>query len=136
MGNTPGFVKFISILFWLGAIGYILFGAFWLFVFSAESSTDSNSTKYMGITYTGVMATILPIVLIILGILFIFVALGLWRAKLWARDTAIILYIMGIIFGIFAIVQGVWSIGILWIVVNATIAAYLIWNNRARIAFS
>jgi len=76
-----------------------------------------------------------PIIILLMGIFFIFIARGLWKRRLWSRNTVIILSLLSLIYGVIAISQGIGN-GIIAIILNCLIAGYLIWNKRAKEAFS
>ena len=79
---------------------------------------------------------VLGVLLLGLGILGIFVGIGLWRRKNWARITTIVILILLIVsslYGLFA--GGGIARNIITILISAVIGAYLTFSKEAKEAF-
>ena len=142
--GVPGFVKFIAVLYYIGA-GLIFFFGLGLTIFGISSlGVNSNipeSLALLGafISLIGPFILIIGIVLLGLAVLYFFVGRGLWKGKNWARVLVIIFSFLGILGIIIALALG--SVesainGSFGAVINAVIGFYLIFNRRVREAFA
>jgi uncharacterized membrane protein (DUF2068 family) len=100
--------------------------------FVGEMLAQSEGVAAFG---TG-MLIFLAIILLALAVLSFFVARGLWKAKSWARITAIILSILGVIFAIIGMVGGEIGSNILGLILNGLIGAYLLFSEEVKKAFA
>ncbi|MBI2148563.1 hypothetical protein HYU23_02690 [Candidatus Woesearchaeota archaeon] len=86
-------VKVISILYWIGAGLGAIGGLLMLFGGSAIGMTGFASISGL---FGGLFAA-MGIVMIAFAVLGFFVGLGLWRNRNWARITAIVLGVIGLL---------------------------------------
>lgn len=126
--STPKGVKIISVLYFLGSILALGFGA--LAIFGA-----SFFTQVLGTGFFGKFFAVGGIIFIALGILGISVGIGLWRYKNWARLLAILLSVIGIVLALLAILKGNVSSNIFSLLVSAVIGGYLFLNPKVKTAF-
>src|SRR5579863_495518 len=87
-----------------------------------------------GITLLGASATT-GVITLILGILELIVAWGLWSLQRWAYWATVILEILALVNGIFLFTQGNTSNGVIAIVIAAIILIYLFVDPNVRAAF-
>ena len=90
-----------------------------------------------GITGSGILAGVagaFGFLLLLFGVLFLFVAWGLWGLKSWAWTTGLVLSVVLGVLSLLQLVSG-FSIGTLvFLIIYAAIAWYL-WQPQARAAF-
>ncbi len=72
----------------------------------------------------GALAGILGGILIVIGILSLFTAFGVWTGKGWARTVSLVLIILGLLFGLIFMI-GSPVLEIVWIIVYAIMIYYL-----------
>ena len=87
-----------------------------------------------GIALLGASAT-LGVITLIIGILELILAWGLWSLQSWAYWATVILEIVALLDGIFAFTQGSVSTGVINIVIALIILIYLFADPNVRIAF-
>lgn len=85
-------VKVLAVLYWIGAALTIIAGLFMLFGGSALGLISGLA----GGLLAGLIA-VMGVVFLIVGALYVFVGYGLWKFKNWARITAIVLAVLGLI---------------------------------------
>ena len=131
--SVPGWVKTISILYYIGSALGIIGGL--LFLLGA-GLFDSIAEQ---IPLIGVLGSIIfiiaGIVMLVFGILWFFIGRGLWKGKKWARIFAIILSILGILIGVYSMVQGSIISNLFGVVLNFIISLYLLFSNKVKEAF-
>jgi|SRR3989344_3475932 len=124
----PKGVRVISVLYFLGSILALGFGA--LAIFGA-----SFFTQVLGTGFFGKFFAIGGIIFIALGILGIAVGIGLWRYKNWARLLAILLSVVGIIMTILSMLKGNISGNIFSLVISSIISGYLFFSPKVKTVF-
>ena|SRR3989338_2131023 len=92
-GSAETVVKVFSVLYFLGAAFGILVGLGFLL---GGGLLGFGLGAVLGGFFGGLLA-VLGVVLIIYGVLDLFVGWGLWKHKNWARITAIVLGVLGLI---------------------------------------
>ena len=87
-----------------------------------------------------------------ISVLFIFVGIGLWKARNWARITQIVFSVLGLLYGIFSIISAVTMIvnfgesalfmvmysliiGVFVLAINGLIGSYLLFSKSVKEAF-
>jgi hypothetical protein len=75
------------------------------------------------------------IIALILGVLYLIVAWGLWTLQPWAFWTTVVLEVITLINGIIAFTQRNVATGILYIVLSLVILIYLFADRNVRAAF-
>ncbi|PIN91329.1 hypothetical protein COU57_01045 [Candidatus Pacearchaeota archaeon CG10_big_fil_rev_8_21_14_0_10_32_14] len=135
-GEVPVGVKIISVLYYIEAAFLILLGLVFVFGASAASTLLKDSPE-LAAAGAGIFI-VLGIILILFGALFIFLGIKLWKGKNWARIVTIVLYILGVLIELLSLVSGgtmniVW--GVIWIIIDGTIAGYLLLNKEVKQAF-
>lgn len=126
--SKPRGVRVISILYFLGSLLALGFGALAL-------SGASFFTQILGTGFFGKFFAIGGVIFIALGVLGIFMGVGLWRYKNWARWTAIILSVAGIIMSIASILKGSVFGNIFNVAVDGIISSYLFFSPKVRSIF-
>ncbi|GEM_PF-2153994 len=152
--NVPLSVKIISILFYVvGALG-IAFGIFFviagLMAPSLMSSlgtpedivqkiTQANPSVQISVDEVSNLISILPvlfagagIVLIALGVLYIFIGRGLIGRKQWAKVLAILFVALGIVKSVISLFGGRVISGIIWLVIFVVIEYYLSFDEQSK----
>lgn len=125
---SPKGVTVIAILYFLGSLLALLFGA--LALFGAD-----KFTQLLGNGFIGQFFAIGGVIFIAIGILGIAVGIGLLKYKNWARFIAIFFAVVGIALAILAMVKGSVSGNIFNLVVNGLMGGYLFFSPRVRYAF-
>ncbi len=122
--ETPSGVKLVSIILYIYGIIYFIFGLYWIITFI------DSITKGIILSIT---------IFIIMGIVCVSTAIGLWRLNHLAKVSAILLSLWTIIF-LWAYVLFVAKllmqiIGLIFITITSRMLIYLIYNPKARIKF-
>lgn len=131
--GVPTGVKVISVLYYIGAGFSILFGLLF-FVGAGYMGTLVSQIPLLGLLGSGFFVAV-GIILIGLGALSIFIGRGLWKGKNWARITAIIFSVLGILSGLYSVVKGNYF-SLLGLLINLLIGGYLMFNSSVKSAFS
>ena len=134
--NVPVGVKIISILYYIGAVFGIIFGL--LLIFGAETFTSIlNGVLLIDALDSGLSGLFIAggIIMIALGVLGFFIGRGLWKGRNWARIFVIILSILGVLIGVFSMVQGDVAGNIFGLAVNLIIGGYLLFSRKVKEAF-
>lgn len=134
--EIPTLVKVISIWNYILAALLILGG---VLMFLGGGLIASLLLSFAGVF--GALVILAAIIIVGIGIFRIFVGVGLWKGRNWARVAAIILSILAMLLDIISVVQGgLRGLGgiilILSLVINIIIGAYLSFNNTVKSAFS
>lgn len=139
--NIPTGVKVIAILFYIGAALSIISGLLSLFGASLFGSVFGNMSG-LGMIGAGFLF-IMALFYIGIGILYIFIGRGLWMLKQWARITAIVLAVLGLLFAIIRLMVTLIANSIMGlilvlieIILYSFIAGYLLFSNEVKKAFS
>ena len=117
--SIPTGVKIISVLFFVSAF---LFAVFGIMLFLGAGSTSIDSVNVNIFLATGFFA-------ILIGILDGAIGWGLWSARPWARAAAIALLVFGIVGGGFAVAGGE-------LVVSALVMLLFYMAGASYLAFS
>lgn len=138
--QIPVGVKIISVLDWIGAVIMILAGLLFIglgiFSFGGGASSIERLEQAGGLfAFLGAFALIGGIILLGLGIFYIFVARGLWKGRNWARIAQIIFACIGMMFAIFGLIQLKFG-NIFSLVISCLIAGYLLFSKKVKEAFS
>jgi len=75
------------------------------------------------------------IIALVLGVLYLIVAWGLWTLQPWAFWTTVVLEVITLINGIIALTQHNVATGLLYIVLSLIILVYLFADRNVRAAF-
>jgi hypothetical protein len=135
--RIPTGVKVISVLYYIGAT-ILIISSIALIIGGAVLGSISNQyplLETLGIIGGGLLIFI-GILVIGLGILFFFIARGLWKGKSWAKIIVIVFSLLEIIFAIFSISGGDIAGGIINIIISLIIGGYLLLNNNVKTAFA
>lgn len=130
--SVPTGVKVISVLYYIGAAFGIIFG---LLLIVGSGVISSLLGSVFGALGAGLFI-FWGIILLALGILGIFVGIGLWKARPWARIVAIIFSCLGILMAIISIVSGNIVSQLFNLIFQGVIAGYLLFNNSVKQAFA
>lgn len=130
--EAPIGVKIISVLYYIGAVLFILVG--FLMILGAKSFLTPNA----GNTETNNSAIFILLGILMLGfaVLSFFIGRRLWEGKNWARIFVIILAALGIIAGIKILANGKIANSLIIIVIDALIVWYLLLSKEAKSFFS
>jgi len=92
--KNPTGVKVISILFWIASAIYLFFSIAMLFIgpFLIKEFSGVVEDQF-AITFLIILGTIF----LGIGVLNVFIGIGLWKLKNWARITALVLIFIGFI---------------------------------------
>ena len=120
--NSEIILKIISVIGYVQALFIIFFGMLFLMLgFSGrkifeEMPVSTISSTTMSIDGLMLTSVIMGILFVALGIFWVIIAGGLWRAKQWSRISAAILIALGIFFWLMMITWLVWLSIILLII--------------------
>jgi len=124
--GMPVGVKIIAVLYYIGAVLMVLSGILMIIGAGASSSMFSFGPFYSmmgsGLFIVG------AIISLAFGVLAFFVGRGLWHGKSWARMTAIILAVLGLVSALF-------SFAIFNIIIDGLIAWYLLFSKEVKRVF-
>lgn len=114
----------IAILAVLDIIGGILalFGGITLAALSGEVS--EKASELSGFTISSDLLVAVGIFAIVMGIIAVAVGWGFWKGSEWAWTLGVVLYIIGIIFGVGSLAQGSVS-SLVSIIIGGLIVYYL-----------
>lgn len=132
--SVPTGVKVLAILNYIGAALTIILALIFFFGAGAIGSL-ADKIPGLGVLGAGVFI-VLGIVMLGLGVLSIFIGRGLWKGQNWARIVSIIFLALGIISSISYIIGGKIMSGIIYLIIYAAIAAYLLFNKKVKQAFA
>ena len=125
--DMPTGVKVTSIFYYIVGALTILGGILAL----AGGSFLGSLIPGMGTMFGSIIAVV-GVIVIIFGILEIFVANGLWKLKKWAKITAIVLSVLGVIGGLNSLASKAIAMGIVWIIVYGLIIWYLGFHKETK----
>ena len=114
----PTGITILAILGFIGGILAILGGA----LFVAVASSGILSTYGVGM-FSGFISLFGGIIIVI-GLFAIFVSWGMWSGKSWAWYLAVVLYAIGVIFGLVLLVAGGLT-GIVSLVIDLLLLWYM-----------
>ncbi|PIZ82886.1 hypothetical protein COX97_02570 [Candidatus Pacearchaeota archaeon CG_4_10_14_0_2_um_filter_05_32_18] len=154
INKIPVSLKIISILFYIVGVLAIAFGVFFVVAgFMAPSLMDSLGTPEeivqkiaqtdpnikISVDDISTIISMLPVlfavagvVLIALGILYVFIGRGLINRKQWAKVLAILFVALGIIRSIFAIFGGRILSGIIWLAIFIILEYYIAFDEKSK----
>ncbi|MBS3072585.1 hypothetical protein J4477_02000 [Candidatus Pacearchaeota archaeon] len=152
--NIPLSIKIISILFYVAGALALAFGIFFIIsVFMIPNLvrslgtpeeiiqiiTESNPGVQITVDDLSNLISILPvlfagagIVLIALGILYIFIGRGLISRKQWAKVLAVLFVALGIVQSVISLFGGRIVSGIVWLAIFITIEYYLAFDEQSK----
>ncbi len=131
--GVPTGVKVVSVLYYIGAVVSLIVGILFLVGVGMIGSV-LESMPVLALLGAGLLI-LAAIIFIALAVLAFFVARGLWRGRNWARITAIVLAIIGVVLAIISIATGSLS-SIVSLIIHVVIGGYLAFSNRVKAAFS
>ncbi len=128
--NPPIGVKLISIWWYISAFFTALFGLIIMVVGSVGGSYLGDLIGAWAKLIAG-LAVVGGIILIALGIVYLFIAINVWKGKSWARMVTLV-------FSAFAVVTSIFSlpVGIVGLAINGLIIWYLWYNKEGKGYFS
>jgi hypothetical protein len=132
-------IKIISILMIFGAVILALLGIFMIFASNLAMSLIPNFAQTYGTMLRGfqIFGGILALVVSVVGV---YIGMGLWNIKKWARLAVVILNSLGLIMSLGSLFQVVGTAQliaeILLIVIQASIIAYLLLNKKVKAEFA
>ncbi|MBS3074316.1 hypothetical protein J4447_02550 [Candidatus Pacearchaeota archaeon] len=124
--SVPTLVKVIAVLYYIGAVLFVLAGI--MMIAGAGATGLMAFMPFYSIFGAGLLI-IGAIIFIAVGVLEFFVGRGLWQGRNWARITAIVLAVLGLISALI-------SFSILSIIIDALIAGYLLFSKDVKAAFA
>lgn len=127
--SKPKGVKVISVLCFLGSLSVLGIGI--LFIFGANMLAQIPEINFFNTSF----AIIAIVFTIFLGILGIFLGVGLWKYKNWARWTMIASSLGGIIVALIYMVKGSVAGNIFNVAVNSIAGGYLLFSPKVKAAF-
>ncbi len=135
--EVPVGVKVISVLDWIVAVLFILGGVVSILVSLLFMGTSKVTGFGLIPGFSGniILSLLLGILFVAIGILLIFVALGLWKGKNWTRIVHIVLSFIGIGFAIWGLIKLQFG-NIFSLAINGLIAGYLLFSIKVKEAFS
>jgi len=141
--TAPLGVKILSILSWIGAVLITLFGLIFLSLGFKLKAVIQQMLEEMPpeavadagiLTFAAGFIWLFGGILLSLGILYIFIAKGLWKGKNWTRIFLIIFLSISIIFAIWGTIQG--SYGYIFnLIVSVVVIGYLLFSKKVKAFF-
>jgi|SRR3989344_3991687 len=152
-GEPPVGVKIISIFNWICSVIFIIAGLlfFVLGVFSIGGGFSGlEGFEELGGVFAifGVFALVIGLVFLFFAVLSIFIAIGLWKGKNWARIIEIVFSCLGFLFSLLIVLSTIFviaqegfdgfnfSLNLFSLLYNSLIGLYLIFNSKAKEFFS
>ena len=138
--NIPIGVKIISVLHIIFAIAIVLATIFYIYNVAVISQpldihADSGLNIPNHFDTISLIMIISGIIFIGSAVLFFFIGRGLWKGKNWARITAIIFSVIGVVSGLGKVIDG--KIGvIIGVLISAIIGGYLFFNKDVKQVFT
>jgi uncharacterized membrane protein (DUF2068 family) len=129
--QIPILIKIISVLNYGYAAGLIILG-FFLFQIMVYSALDKSSEVSILIS---VLPILLGLTLWFLGVFFIFIGIGLWTGKNWARISEIIIGTIFIVLFIIDIIRGDFF-ALFGLIIFSLIVGYLLFSKDVKQALS
>jgi uncharacterized membrane protein (DUF2068 family) len=126
MSSVPVGAKIISILYYILTAFEILGGL------AVLLGHHGLVLRYAG-SYTGGVYLIFAILAILLGVLSIFIGIGLWGGQNWARIVAMVFSFLGLLYAISTMIHG--RGGYISFVVDLIVILYLAISPRVRASF-
>jgi hypothetical protein len=138
--QIPVGLKAVSILFYIGTILCIVLGISMIFGAKAMVTSLVASNPGIGLESIpeGLMVTLITVIGILAigaGVFSFFIGRGIWKLKRWARITAIVLSIIGLLSTILSAVLNFKINLILNFLIDGFILGYLLFNKEAKEAF-
>jgi len=130
--EVPIWVKIISVLYYMGGVFGIIGGVLLLVGASFIDSLFSQISEFT----LGSTMMIIGIITLVFGILDIFIGMGLWKTKNWARVVVIFFGFIGILMGIFITVKSGFLSAVVVFIMNLLIVGYLLFNKKVKEAFA
>jgi hypothetical protein len=130
--KVPVGVQVISVLYYIAAALSLIAGIAFI------AGANYIITLIPELTTAGIGAELfiaLGIILIIMSVLVLFIGIGLWKLKPWARIVAVIISILGIVLAIYSMIKGFMWGDIVKLVIHGLIVWYLIYNKESVRAF-
>ncbi|QQG38898.1 MAG: hypothetical protein HYS32_00320 [Candidatus Woesearchaeota archaeon] len=124
--KMPLGVKLVSIWFYIIAV-LLVIGA--VLAFTGSNFIPQNLPGILG-----AVAIALGAFLLVFAVLYFFIARGLWKGRNWARIVAIILAVIGVFNGFFAVFSGNF-VSLIPLAINAAIGYYLGLSKEGKAAF-
>ena len=104
--ERPGWVTFVGVYYVIAAVFLCLIGVIALFAGSIVAAAFEGGWGEFGDAIAAIVAVV-GVFLLAFGILAVFIAMGIFRGRPWARMTAMVLSILGIVFGVLGAVADV-----------------------------
>jgi uncharacterized membrane protein (DUF2068 family) len=134
-GGAPEGVRIIGVLYFVGALIALVFGAL-LLSFSDSVSQNSAALVQSGVEIPDPSTLIyVGVALLVLSVLEYLIARGLFRLKNWARVVVAVLSVLGVVSAIMNLKDGMFASGIFSLVANGLIVWYLMFRAGTRKAF-
>lgn len=134
--KIPIGVKIISILYYIVASFLVLFGLFIIIFSGIIVSTMISIAPDLSSAINSQIIIWIGICTLILGILIFFVGKGLWKLKLWAKITAIMISALMVFYEIYLMFFEFRFIQVVQLIIYVAIAGYLIFHRGAKKVFS
>jgi hypothetical protein len=138
--DIPVGIKVISILFYVGAVLCFFMG--FAMIISSKAMAISMVASHPGVGLESIPQGMLVTLIVIIGILALgagifsfFIGKGIWKLKRWARITAIVLSIIGLISVIISMVMNFKFTNLISFVIDGFIGGYLLFSREAKAAF-
>jgi uncharacterized membrane protein (DUF2068 family) len=133
--KIPIGVRIISIFYYIIAGFLVLFGLFIIAFSGIIVSTMISIAPDLSSAINSQIIIWIGICTLILGVLIFFVGRGLWKLRLWAKITAIMISALMVIYEIYLMFFEFRIIQIVQLVIYVVIAVYLIFHKEAKKAF-
>ncbi|HPD81685.1 MAG TPA: DUF2127 domain-containing protein [Candidatus Pacearchaeota archaeon] len=134
--KIPVGVQIISVLYYIMTALLIVSGLFIILFSGIIVSTIISIDANLSSIITSQMIIWIGISFLILGGLIFFVGRGLWKLKLWAKITAILISGLMIIYYIYSLTLGFKPMQLIQLLIYVAIAVYLIFDRKAKKSFN
>jgi hypothetical protein len=124
--GRPTGVTILAVLAGIGGVLGLLFGLLTVLLGGALGAAGAGPL--------GALAGAFGFILLILGVLYLVLAYGMWGLRPWAWTLGLGLAIVGIVFGVLWLLSGDIATALVQLVINGVIAYYL-WQPSIKATF-
>ena len=132
--NIPAGVKIIAVLFYIGAVLFLISGT--LSIAGLGLPQENLTGAAVGVPQLGRGFEVVGgIISIGLAVFVFFVGLGNWKLRRWARISAIVLSVIGIIISLISMIGGGIVGNLITLIIYAGIGGYMLFSKDVKEVF-
>lgn len=135
ISEVPEGIKILAFLFFAGALLLIMVGGFTFSFIDGLNNLDPAALVTANLDQLGSWPILVGIVLIVFGIFSYFMGRDLLKARSWAKLVVAIVSILGVLSAILNLSGSMYASGVFGLIVNGTIAWYILSNKEVKAFF-